>query len=172
MKWQILILVAVLVLVVVFAAINWQAFAALTTLNLVVRRVEAPLGVALLAVIAFLTALYLVFLASVRTTHLVETRRYAKEASDARQLADQAEASRFAQLKEYLEQELEGLQASVREEGVATREELTEAARNLGTAFDESHNSLVANLGEMETRHVGETGTQDTPDTDELGPSA
>jgi uncharacterized integral membrane protein len=165
MKWQAFLVGAILVILVLFAAVNWDAFAASDELNLVVRRTEAPLGIVLLAVILILSALYLAFVAGARTTQLVETRRFAKEAQEARQLADQAELSRYSELRSVLETELDSLRAAVKEEGQAAREHLAASEEGLRAALDESHNILVANLGEMDTRMGGSSDSFAGDDT-------
>ncbi len=141
MKWQVVILAGLLLVVVLVAAINWQEFVAPASLNLVVRQVEAPLGAAMLGVVGLLTVLYVLFLAGARTSQLVETRKYAREAHEARQLANEVEASRFTELRKHLDEELSAL-----------REQLRQVEDSLASALDESHNSLVANLAEMDSR--------------------
>jgi uncharacterized integral membrane protein len=138
------LLVALLLLLLMVAAINWEQFSTPGQLNLVVRQVEVPLGAVMLGVVGLFTVLYLVFLAGARTTQLVETRRYAREAHEARQLANEAEASRFSELRQYLETEVQSL-----------RDQISDTEERLSSAIDESHNSLVANLGEMDVREQG-----------------
>ena len=56
-----LLILIVLGAVAIFAAINWKAFMAPTTLSVVFANVEAPLGLILLAVIGLLTLLFLLY---------------------------------------------------------------------------------------------------------------
>ena len=52
------------------------------------------------------TAILLIFLATtlyMHSTNLMETRKYAKELTAQRELADRAEVSRFTELRRYLE---------------------------------------------------------------------
>ena len=72
-------------------------------------------GEVLLGFLGLLTLLYVLFAAGVRTSSLVELRRYAKEVEAARKLADEAEASRISGLHAHLD----GLVASLREEALA-----------------------------------------------------
>jgi len=141
---QAAILVVILLLVIIVSAVNWQLFTEPSVLNLVVRKVEAPLGVVMLGVVGVLTALYLLFTAGTWASALVETRRYARDMQEARRLADEAESSRFTELRGFLGEELEALRAVVQEESQGVRE-----------AVDQSHNSLVANLGELDDRLGG-----------------
>ena len=113
MPLRTVVLLIVLALVAVFAVLNWSAFMAPTTLSLGIAQVQAPLGLIMLALMAILTALFLTYLVYVQTTVLLESRRHAKELQAQRVLADQAEASRFTELRTYLETRLTDLENSL-----------------------------------------------------------
>jgi uncharacterized integral membrane protein len=113
MQPRTLILIVVLGLVVLFAAVNWSAFTAPTTLSLGVAQIQAPLGLIMLCLVAVLTALFLLYVVYLQTTVLLETRRHAKELQAQRELADQAEASRFTELRGYLDTRLRELENSL-----------------------------------------------------------
>jgi hypothetical protein len=123
MPLRTVVLLMVVVAVAIFAALNWGAFMAPTTLSLGVARVQAPLGLIMLGLVAVLTALFLLYVVYLQTTVLLETRRHAKELQAQRELADQAEASRFTELRTYLE-----------------------------TRLGEMENSLSADIGELRDR--------------------
>jgi len=99
-------LLIVLAAVALLAALNWSAFLAPTTLSLGFAQVQAPLGLIMLVLIAILTALFLAYLVYLQTTVLLESRRHAKELQAQRELADQAEASRFTELRGYIDSRL------------------------------------------------------------------
>jgi membrane protein implicated in regulation of membrane protease activity len=118
MKVRTLLLLIVLVAISVFAALNWNAIIMPTTLSLGVAVIQAPLGLVMLGILVFLTALFLVFVVYLQTSALLEARRYARELQSSRELADQAEASRFNELKGLLEEELKrqaGLDSELRD---------------------------------------------------------
>jgi uncharacterized integral membrane protein len=141
MQLRTLLLVLVLVLTAAFAAVNWSAFTATTALSLGFTVVEAPLGLIMLALTALIAVLFLVFIVYLQTGVLLEARRHARELEAQRQLADQAEASRFTELRAFLEKEIARFAAE------------TDAMRaDLRTAIDQSGNSLAAQLGELEDR--------------------
>jgi uncharacterized integral membrane protein len=94
-----LIFFLVLVFVGLFAAINWEVFSALTPLSLGVTTVQAPLGLIMLGLIAFLCVLFTVWVISLQAGSLMDARRQTKELQAQRELADKAEASRFTQLR-------------------------------------------------------------------------
>jgi uncharacterized protein YlxW (UPF0749 family) len=141
MQLRTLLLVLVLALTAAFAAVNWGAFTAPTSLSLVFTTVEAPLGLIMLGVAALIAVLFLVFIVYLQTSVLLETRRHARELEAQRQLADQAEASRFTELRAFLEKEIARLAA-----------EIDSTRADLRTAIEQSANTLAAYIGEVEDR--------------------
>ncbi|HXF76811.1 MAG TPA: LapA family protein [Methylomirabilota bacterium] len=145
-------IVLILGAVALFAAANWQAFTAPTTLSLIVAKVEAPLGVILLGVILLLTALFLIYVAYLQSSVLLETRRHARELDAQRELAEHAEASRIHELRSSLEARLQALgketQASLSELGAR----LNRLETDLRQSIEECQNTLAAILSEMDDR--------------------
>ena len=124
----------VLVLVGLFALINWTAFSALTTLSLGVTTVQAPLGVIMLGLVAFLCVLFTVWVISLQASSLAAARRQTRELQAQRDLADKAEASRFTELRTELFARLDRLQNESR------------------TAAEQNANAVAAQLGQLEDR--------------------
>ena len=147
-----LLILIVLAAVAIFAAINWSAFMAPTPLSVVFAKVEAPLGLILLAVVGLLTLLFLLYVLYLQSSILVENRRNARELQAQRELADQAEASRFSQLHSFLEKELGRLGEKTEESKVAvlTKQETVES--ELRSVIEQSGNTLAAYIGEIEDR--------------------
>ena len=106
-------LLVVLGAVALFAALNWGVIMTPTTLSLGFAEVQAPLGLVLLVMLAVICALFLFYLVYLQTTVLLEHRRHARELETQRQLADQAEASRFTELRTLLEARLDQLENSL-----------------------------------------------------------
>jgi large-conductance mechanosensitive channel len=94
-----LIFFVVLMLVGLFAAINWGVFTALTPISLGFTTVQAPLGLIMLGLIAFLCVLFTVWVIVLQANSLMDARRQTKELQAQRDLADRAEASRFTELR-------------------------------------------------------------------------
>ena len=147
-----LLILIVLGAVVIFAAINWNAFMAPTTLSVVVATVEAPLGLILLVVVGLLTLLFLLYVVYLQSSILVENRRNARELQAQRELADQAEASRFSQLRSFLETELGRLEEKTEESKVGVLAKLEALERDLRLVVEQSGNTLAAYIGEIEDR--------------------
>lgn len=110
----ILILVS-LALLAMFAAVNWSALTAPTTLSFVAFQTEAPLGLILLGVALGFALVLLGYAAIQRTAMLMQSRRQAQELSAQRELAERAEASRIHELRLQLEQETAALRQAIEE---------------------------------------------------------
>lgn len=152
MKVRTLFLLLTLVAIAALTALNWSAFMTPTTLSLGVANVQAPLGLVMLGLVAFLTALFLVFIIYLQTSVLLEARRHARELQANRELADQAEASRFTELQGFLEVEQKrqtGLDAESRAVVLARLDQLD---RDLRSVVEQSGNTLAAYIGELEDR--------------------
>jgi uncharacterized integral membrane protein len=134
----------------VFAALNWGAFTAPTTLRLGVGTVEAPLGLILLGFTGVLTILFLVFVTYLQTSVLIEGRRYARELQAQRQLAEQSEASRYSQLRQFVEVEIDKLVEQGERGRAETQARLDQLDRELRVIIEQSGNSLAASIGELE----------------------
>lgn len=90
-----------------FAALNWKAFTTPADLSLGVTSVNGPpwSGDAGFACGGH-SPFFLLFVVVLQTSALLETRRQLEELRDDRDLADQAEASRFTELNTFLVGEL------------------------------------------------------------------
>jgi len=152
MNLRSLAIVLVLALLAIFAALNWPAFTTPMQLSLLFTTVQAPLGLIMLAATGLLTLLFMLFVVTMQTSLLLESRRNARELQAQRELADRAEASRFTELRGYLEKELAALRMATeaKADEVAARVALTE--RTLRDEMTESTNSLSAYFGELEER--------------------
>ena len=124
----------VLVFVGLFALINWTVFSALTPLSLGFTTVQAPLGLIMLGLIAFLCVLFTVWVISLQANSLMDARRQTKELQVQRDLADKAEASRFTELRSELVARLDRLQ------------------RESALTLEQSGNSVAAHIGQLEDR--------------------
>lgn len=152
MRIRTLILLIALGAIAIFAALNWSTFITPTTLSLGVTDFQAPLGLVMLIAIAVLTALFLVFIITMQTTVLLETRRQARELQTSRTLAEQAEASRYTELRLYIDGELQKLDAHNQASVAATTACLDRIEQEVRTAIDESSNSLAALIAELDDR--------------------
>jgi uncharacterized integral membrane protein len=141
-----------LALLALFATLNWPAFTAPTALTLGFADVSAPLGVVMLIVTGVVSGLFLLYILFLQARVILEARRTAKELQGHRELADKAEASRFTELRTYLETELRTIEAQNRaadREIGARIDRLESALRDRAT---ESDRTVSAHLGEIEDK--------------------
>lgn len=152
MKLHTFLLLLVLAAIAAFATLNWSVFIMPTALSLGYADVQMPLGLVMLGLLVFLTAIFLVFVVYLQGSALFETRRQTRELLANRELADKAEASRFTELRTFLEAELSrhaSLNAEAKSEIVARVDQLE---HKIHTVIDESGNTLAAYIGELEDR--------------------
>jgi len=134
MKLPSLLLTTVLVLLALFAMINWSVLTTPAMLSLGFAEVSAPPGLILLVALAVLSGLFMVYIAVLQAGVILESRRATKELHQQRELADKAEASRFTELRTQLMARADALEVLVREQAA------------------ESSRSLAAHLGEIEDK--------------------
>ena len=103
MRTKTLLLVVVIVLIATFAVLNVDEFTRVSTLSLGFTTMQLPLGLVMLILVAAILLIFLATTLYMHSTNLMEIRKYAKELTAQRELADRAEASRFTELRRYLE---------------------------------------------------------------------
>lgn len=152
MRIRSLLLLLVITLIAAFTVLNWNVFLANTTLSFGITTLDAPLGLIMLLMLIFVVAYCLVYVLYLQSNVLMDTRRNAKELQTHRELADKAEASRFTELRNFLEA---GMKQSA-EQNKAAQQALVariDALENsLRTSVEQSGNSLSAYIGELEDR--------------------
>ena len=152
MRLPTLLLLFVLIGIVAFAVANLTVIMAPTTVSLLVADIQAPLGLIMLGLTVLVTVLFLTYLAYLQTTVLLDARRHSRELQAQRELADKAEASRFTDLRTYLDMELRKLGEQVAESRLGMTARIDLAQQDLRTTIEESGNSLAAHIGELEDR--------------------
>jgi flagellar basal body-associated protein FliL len=152
MRFRTLLLIALILLVAGFVALNFDAFMQTTELNLGVAGVQAPLGLVMLGLLVVMFAIFLIALLFFQASHAMEVRRITKEATEQRHLADKAEASRFNELRAYLKSELELLaeRDATLNDKLAQKMDMVRDA--ISETIESTGNGLNANLGEIEDR--------------------
>lgn len=152
MRIRSLLLILVLTLIAAFTALNWSVFLSDTPLSLGVSTVQAPLGLIMLGLLIFVVAYCLVYVLYLQSNVLMDTRRNAKELQTHRELADKAEASRFTELRGFVEAGLKqgAEQNKAAQQAVMARLDALE--NSLRTNVEQSGNSLSAYIGELEDR--------------------
>ena len=162
MRIRTILLLLVLVAVAAFSVLNWNVFVSPTALSLGVTSVQAPLGLIMLVLLVFLAAFFLVFVVYLQSTVLLDTRRHSKELQANRVLANQAEASRVTELREFLNVELKQQTSQNAASQATVLARLDTLDRDLHLQLEQSENSLSAYIAELEDRLT--SGSQ-KPDT-------
>ncbi|WP_243029053.1 DNA cytosine methyltransferase [Thermus albus] len=143
MSARILFALFVLLLLVLFSWLNWGEVTKPTSLSLGLTRVEAPLGLVLVVALGVVSLLYLIFTIGLETAALLEVRRYARELLHYKKLAEEAEQSRYTELRRYLEEELKRL-------AEVEKEEIRALEARLAEILEKHGNTLAAYIGELE----------------------
>lgn len=136
-----LLVIVAMFLLAAFVALNLSAFTTPASLNLLVTTVDAPPALIMLVVLALGALAGAVYMALWQGQILVESRRHAKELQAQRQLADQAEASRFTELR-----------TAMTEQSDRLAERIAGAQESLRKEIHEQANSLAAMIGELGDR--------------------
>jgi hypothetical protein len=146
------VLLLTVLAIAALAALNWPALATPSLVSLGVMSFEAPLGLLMLGLTALLAILFVAYVLSLQGSVLMETRRHTKELQAQRELADKAEASRFTELRSFLDNQHQQSHTAL-----LARLETLEA--HLVARAQESDNSTAAYVGQLEqqmrTRNTG-----------------
>jgi uncharacterized integral membrane protein len=152
MKLLTIVVVSLLAVLSLFAILNWSTIATPAPVSVGFTTVNAPLGLIMLLATALLTAAFLAFIIYQQATGLVDARRFARDLHASRELADKAEASRFTDLRAFVEGELRKLgdrQAAASAEGAAA---LARVEQVLLAKLSASENGLSAHVAEVEDK--------------------
>ena len=151
MRTQILLVALMVALIVIFSALNWSTLNAPATINLLVTDVQGPIGLVVLMLSAVLIALFVLLVLSLQASVLLEAKRHSRELSAQRELADTAEASRFTELRQMLQQEFSALREQIGKPGEVLAR-LDSVQESLHKEVHDSGNTLAAYIGELEDR--------------------
>lgn len=163
MKLRTLLLVVFILLIAGFVALNFEQILLPTPLNFGVTQVQAPLGLVLLGMLALVLVVFLAALVYSQTLHMMEVRRITRDAADQRTLADKAEASRFTELRQYLQTELQATAARERELADKANLKLDQVQAALTQVIEQTGNGLGASIGELEDRLERQSLPRSTP---------
>ena len=145
-------LFVIVLLIAALAALNWGALSAPSEVWLGFMTVTAPLGLIMLGLTVLLGVLLIAYVVYLQSSVLLETRRHNREMQTQRDLADKAEASRFTELRAFLETQAtaRAAQETQRHEAVLARVAQFETATR--QRAEQTENSLAAHIGQLEDR--------------------
>ena len=150
LRWLLLILAVIVT--AAFSVMNWGAFTTPTTLWLGFMMVEAPIGLVMLGLLLFFALLFGTWVIYLQGSALLDTRRHGRELQTQRDIADKAEASRFAELSRSMSSEFQRLGHALDTSQAATLARLGETEQRLAGRIDQAGNSLQASIAELDDR--------------------
>src|SRR6476620_5957001 len=148
MRTRTILLVVSILLLAGFVALNIDEFSRTSLLSLGVTTIQVPLGLVMLLLLVIATVVFLASTLYMQSKNLMETRQYARELNTQRELADKAEASRFTELRSYLE--VQALAAQHREAAAGTvlAERFAQQQQALLARLEQSDNAMAAYMGQ------------------------
>ena len=152
MKIRTILLILFILLVAGFVALNFAQILQPTALSFGFTEVQAPLGLVLLGMLALVLIVFLAALVYQQTTHMMEVRRVTREAAEQRNLADKAEASRFTELRTFLQAEMQATAAREIDLAEKLHQKVDRLQAAMTEVIEQNGNGLSASLGELEDR--------------------
>jgi uncharacterized membrane protein YgaE (UPF0421/DUF939 family) len=146
------VLLVVVLLIAALAALNWGIVVAPTTMSIGFMQVTAPFGLIMLGLTALLGVFFAVYVVYLQSSILIETRRHTKEMQTQRDLADKAEASRFTELRNFLEAQENAHMTRNAERHAALLARVEQLETAIKVRSDQSDNTLAAHIGQLEDR--------------------
>ena len=145
-------LFAILLLIAALAALNWGTLSAPVPVSLGFMTVSAPLGLIMLGLTVVLAAFFLVYVLYLHSSVLIDTKRHTKEMQAQRDLADKAEASRFTELRNFLEAQENKHMAQNADRHAALLTRLGQLESVIRQRSEQSDNTVAAHIGQLEDR--------------------
>jgi len=152
MRARLILVLVLAVLAAGFAAMNWTEFNRSVPLNFGWQVADAPLGMVMLAALGVALLALLLSSAAWHSRRLVESSRHARALQAQRELADNAEASRFTELRQHLDAQL---RENRQREAIAITEfekAVVQSQRDLCNQLEQINRVLASRLGEIESR--------------------
>ena len=143
MNSRTLVLLLIVAATAALAVLNWTALSEPSPISLGVTTVDAPLGLIMLGLTVLLGVFFIAYVLSLQGSVLLDTRRHTKEMQAQRELADKAEASRFTELRAFVQSQ----QVQSQEAFMARLDALE---THLMARAQESDNSAAAYIGQLE----------------------
>jgi uncharacterized integral membrane protein len=152
MRTRTVLLVVAILVVAVFAALNWSEIVRPTQLSFGLFTTDAPLGALLLAALAIVLVLFVAAGAAMRTQYMMEYRQHQKTLEAQRELAEKAEASRFIDLRSQLDAHLKAMRDRDAIAATEFDKAMVNAQREVRTQMDQMNRMISARLNELEHR--------------------
>ncbi|MES2910987.1 MAG: hypothetical protein V4718_06350 [Pseudomonadota bacterium] len=152
MRAKTIILIIAIVLVAGFAALNIDEFTRASVLSLGFTTIQVPLGMVMLLLLVIATVAFLASTVYMQSANLLETRKYARELAVQRELADKAEASRFTELRSFIDAQSAAALQRESANNTVLAERLAQTQTALLDRLEQSDNATAAYMGQLEDR--------------------
>ena len=152
MRIRTLLTLVFCIVVAVFVALNWNELSRQTTLNLGFLQTQGPLGLVMLGLLLLAILVFGAFALAVQTSSLLETRAHVKEMKSQRDLADNAETSRYTELRALIDRIENDSKSRATQSQQFMQEQLQTLQKDMRSAIESSGNTLAAYMGELEDR--------------------
>lgn len=151
MKFRTLGLLLIFVLMAVFLVINWPTLSQVTSVNLIYKEIQAPLGVIVVCGFGILILLLALYTVWQQASVMMELRAASKEARRAHQLAEEADKSRLAEASKELRERFDKLEALT----AARSDEMLSALRARAEQLEAALNA--ANKAQTDAREAAKS---------------
>ncbi len=152
MRARTIFLIVAILAVAAFAALNVDEFTRSSVLSLGFTTIQVPLGLVMLLLLVMAVVMFLASTLYMQSTNLLETRKYARELSTQRELADKAEASRFTELRTYLDAQTAATLSREAANATVLAERLSRTQAALLLRIEQSDGATAAYMGQLEDR--------------------
>jgi len=146
------VLLVVVLLIAALAALNWGLLVSPTLMSVGFMQVTAPFGLIMLGLTALLGIFFVAYVVYLQSSILLETRRHTKEMQAQRDLADKAEASRFTELRNFLETQENAHMARNAERHAALLARVEQLESAVRARAEQTDNTIAAHIGHLEDR--------------------
>lgn len=158
MRFRTIVMILAILLVAGFVALNVDEFTRVSVLSLGFTTIQLPLGLVMLALLVATLVIFLTSTLYMQSKHVLEARTHTRELNTQRELADKAEASRFTELRAYLEEQTLAEQRRESALGTVLADRFAQQQQVLLARMEQTDNTLAAYMGQLEDRLASRTG--------------
>ena len=158
MRFRTILMILAILLVAGFVALNVDEFTRVSVLSLGVTTIQLPLGLVMLALLVATLVIFLTSALYMQSKHVLEARTHTRELNTQRELADKAEASRFTELRAYLEEQTLAEQRRESALGTVLADRFAQQQQVLLARMEQTDNTLAAYMGQLEDRLANRPG--------------
>ena len=152
MRFRTILMILAIFLVAGFVALNVDEFTRVSVLSLGFTTIQLPLGLVMLALLVATLVIFLTSALYMQSKHVLEARTHTRELNTQRELADKAEASRFTELRAYLEEQTLAEQRRESALGTVLADRFAQQQQVLLARMEQTDNTLAAYMGQLEDR--------------------